>query len=147
MCHVNTIRYVIISMKSDIKTAGLTLKIGFLMRHAYLVLAFLVAASLVRNMIRVISAQKKLDEVRERLVEFERENKELENELEKISSEFYVESQARNKLGLAREGEVILVLPSEEEVKRFSTRRTEDEKYTFPPPNWKKWIEMFIGSS
>jgi cell division protein FtsB len=111
---------------------------------AFLVLGILVVFGLLRNTYKAISAQKRLEEAREDLVEAQERKKELESELLGMSGELYVEKMARDGLGLSYEGEVVLVLPPEEEVKKFSPRRVERQEFSLPKSNWEKWWSMFF---
>ena len=80
----------------------------------------------------VEDAQKQLDRLRE-------ENKILENELEYKKTDEFAEKEIRDKLGLAREGETIVVLPKEDNNGQQETSVTKSQK------NWQKWWELFFG--
>lgn len=73
--------------------------------------------------------------VRDRLRE---ENQALQEKLNEVNSDAFIESQAREKLNLQREGEVVVVLPKGAET-------TQDEVVTAPDkPNWQQWIQLFF---
>ncbi len=76
--------------------------------------------------------------VRKRL---EVENKRLQSELEQAQSPEFIEQEARNRLGLGREGEEVVILPKQQD----SRPRTQDvgEKTYENLPNWKKWWRLF----
>lgn len=69
--------------------------------------------------------------------------KELEEKLQIVNSMEFVESQIRNELGMTKEGEIMVILPDEQIVKKYApkieTPAPQEEK-----PNWKRWIELFI---
>lgn len=67
--------------------------------------------SLSRSIIDIWQKGGLLDKEEERLAKARLENEELAKELERLQSPEYIEKQAREKLGLGREGEVVVVLP------------------------------------
>jgi len=87
------------------------------------------------NLFRVDDRLKK---ERERLLVLKKENMELKKELEEVKTERYVEEVARDKLGMGRKGETIVVLPEieYEEVERKRGRKLE---------NWEKWYRVFFN--
>ena len=107
------------------------------------IFAVFLAFSLFKNFVN----EKKIDEkisTKEKQVEsIRKDNEELEEELEKVKGEEFVEKKLRDKLGLAREGEIVVVLPDDEVLRRFAPKYQEEvEELT--PPNWKKWLNLFI---
>ena len=87
-----------------------------------LFLFFLVAGSLflsiwgTRNYYSIHQAQKKLKKTEEQLTQMELENRELKDQIDNLANSFYLEKLAREKLGLAKKGEVIYkILPQEKE--------------------------------
>ena len=68
---------------------------------------------------------------------------EIQKQLEYVQSQDFIEQEARNKLGLAKEGEIIIILPDEESLKKLSPRR-EEEQELLPEPNWKRWLGLFL---
>lgn len=86
---------------------------------------------------RIKIAQKKVEEARE-------ENEDLAEELKYVQSEEFVEKEARDKLGMGKEGETIVVLSQdliEKEVAKVKKEQEEPEKI----PNWQQWKEVFLG--
>ncbi len=64
-------------------------------------------------------------------------NQELVQKSQEVESEPFIEKQAREKLNLQREGEVVVVLP-----KNLGTFEN-----TSPPPhspNWQRWWKVFF---
>ncbi len=107
------------------------------------IFAVFLAFSLFKNLVN----EKKIDEkisTKEKQVEsIKKENEELEKELERVKGEGFVEKQLRDKLGLAREGEIVVVLPDDEILRKFAPKYEEEED-ELAPPNWKKWLNLFI---
>lgn len=80
----------------------------------------------------VSAAQKQLDDLK-------RENEALKKELDFKSSDQFAEEEIRNKLGLAKPGETIVVLP-----KNDGLQSTVNSQPTTDLPNWQKWWNLFF---
>lgn len=107
------------------------------------VIAFVVM-TVSRGVFRLISSRSKVEEARDKLAQVQKEQEELKAELEKVSSGYYKEEQLRDKLGLAKEGDIVIVLPSEDVLRRLSPRIFEMEEQNVSEPNWKKWAKLFF---
>ncbi len=114
---------------------------GYL-NYLILFIAILLIVSLVRNILRINRAGQEVSEAEERVERMKKENEELKARVESLKSEEYKEAQLRDKLGLTKEGEIILVLPDEETLRKLAPNRPEEED-TLPDPNWKKWFSLF----
>jgi len=86
---------------------------------------------------------KNVERKKEELTQLKKEQERLKAELERVSSEEYVEKQIRDNLGMSRAGELIVVLPDPEIVKKFSPIVAQEEE-VLPDPNWKKWLNLFF---
>jgi len=76
--------------------------------------------------------------VREReLRKIQAENDALEGKLTDMASDAYVESVARDQLGMIREGETIVMLPE-------GVVHTEKNGSDQDLPNWRKWWRLFF---
>jgi hypothetical protein len=67
-----------------------------------------------------------------------KENKELSRQLKDSQSDSYVERIARDKLGLVKDGEAIILLPKSPG--GTGTGATNDAQ----KPNWQKWWSLFF---
>lgn len=105
-------------------------------------LSLLLLISLVRNIARIKKAGEKITAAQQRVEDLEEEQEELKERIEEVNSQEFIEKQLRDKLGLAKEGEVIIVLP-EEEVLRKLAPKPQIEEEMLPDPNWKKWAKLF----
>lgn len=118
-------------------------KIKSYLGYLIIFLFLLMAISLIRNIVRISQAKKRVETAEGRVENLRKENEKLKGELENIESEAYVEFQARDKLGLAGEGEIIVVLPDEEVLRKIAPKIYEEEE-TLPDPTWKKWLHLFF---
>ncbi len=82
----------------------------------------------------IVQAQKELDREKEK-------NQELKQDLAKVKKPEFIESEARDKLLLAKKGEGVIVIPTGTIVGSPSP--------TPPPPdtrpNWQKWWQVFFN--
>lgn len=101
------------------------------------------ALSLFRNFKRIGDANNEVLNAQKRVEKKEEENRKLEENLEKMRSEAFIEKQLRDTLGLAKEGEIIVILPEDEIVRKFAPK-IEKEEDVLPDPNWKKWLLLFL---
>ncbi len=111
-----------------------------------------VSAILVVNLSRSIwDLWRRRDIVVERqnvLRRLEIEHQRLKDELTYSESPLFIEQEARNRLGLAREGEAVILLPksqipSTKSLPRRQAGQTNEEKEEVIP-NWKKWWRLFF---
>ena len=88
------------------------------------------------------NASSKVDDAARKLAKLEGERIDLEEKLKEAESEFSIEKQIRDKLGLAKEGEIVLVLPPPDVLRKLAPAdRIEEE--SLPDPIWKKWARLF----
>jgi cell division protein FtsB len=90
----------------------------------------------------IFSSSEKLSEVNkieDRVKDLEDENKKLKATLEERDSNFYIEKEARNKLGFGKEGETTIVvsqnLLEQEKVSKNLTGKS----------NFEKWLELITN--
>lgn len=112
--------------------------------YGLLALLFLVILvfSFLRNLTKSLQIQRRIQEEERKVEALKQENERLKRERERVTSEVYIEKQIRDKLGLAKEGEYVVVLPDEETLKRLAPK-IEQEEEILPDPNWKKWAQLF----
>ena len=109
----------------------------------FVVIIFIaLSLSLYRSVVRMGKANVGISEARERVDKLKEENRKLEEEIKKVRNIEFIEKQLRDKLGLAKEGEIVVVLP-EDDVLRKLAPEIEEEEETLPDPNWKKWMRLF----
>lgn len=123
-------------------------KIKSLLNYIFVITVVLVILlyvfSLIRNFFKLNSANSLVDEAKIRLEEEKLRQKQLTEKLELVSSEEYKKSMAKEKLGFVEEGEVVIILPDEETLKKLSPRKILPQKHVLPGANWKKWLRVFF---
>src|SRR3989344_8997806 len=115
-------------------------------RNILLFLAFFVVIILaVNGTKRILSLRgtsQKVVEAQEKLEGLKQENEDLRGELTYKKSGRFMEEEIRNKLGLARRGEEVFIVPKEESSQQSAVSSQQDEK-----PNWQKWRDLLLGRS
>ncbi len=108
-----------------------------------LCLIILFSVSLYKNALNVRMVEKKISDKDKEVQKKRDEQSELQKKLEYTQSQEFMEKQLRDKLGLAKEGEIVVVLPPPEVLRKFAPKH-EDEVVKLPDPNWKKWVDLFL---
>ncbi len=78
-----------------------------------------------------------VEEAQKEVLDLKKEQADLAKKLTYVNSSEFVEKEARDKLGLGKEGETILVIPDQNSVP-FSAKATAGEV------NWKQWWDLYI---
>ncbi len=123
---------------------GEKLKQKFVKARIYLLILFIIlfTLSLFRNILKINRAKERIENEKEKVVELESQGRILEEELRKMQGNKYLEDQLRDKLGLAKEGESIVILPDPEILKSL-VPNIPDEKDYLPDPTYVKWLKLF----
>ena len=105
---------------------------------AVIISVFLVVNS-AKKIMMFRDTSEKIGDFEVRLDKLKHENQDLKQELEYKKSDEFVESEIRNKLGLAKEGEVVFLVPKEESGQLPETSNRGNMS------NWQKWWNLFFG--
>lgn len=96
--------------------------------------------NLSRDILRLLRAGDRIKQAQLRVEELEKEHLQLKELKGYYQSEEFIEEQARNKLNLAREGEIIVILPPNiEELVGWQEEEKPQEL-----PNWQRWFRLFF---
>ena len=107
------------------------------------VLVLLLLISTIKNIGRVRNIEGAVQREKDTVEKMKEENARLEAQIAQTQGSAFIEKQIRDKLGLAKTGEAIVVLPDAEILKKLAPQ-TPVEENTLPDPNWKKWLKLFI---
>jgi len=110
--------------------------------YVFYLLLLILTISLSRNISKMRQISKEIQEKEEKVHKLEEEGKKLEKKLEEAQSNDYIEKQIRDKLGLAKPGEIVVVLPDEAVLRKLAPKMEEGED-SLPDPNWEKWAKLF----
>jgi cell division protein FtsB len=110
--------------------------------YALILFVFLFAFSLFRNILKINEAKNRIQREKEKVIKLQEQGRILEEELKKMQGNEFLESQLRDKLGLAKKGESVVILPDTETLKRL-VPEIPDEKDYLPDPIYVKWMKLF----
>ena len=114
-----------------------------IMGYGAWVLAVILLISTVRNIERVISIRNDVEKERQKVAKMEADNTTLQAQIAQAQGSDFIEKQIRDKLGLVKPGEAIVVLPDDNILRKLAPQVIEEEE-TLPDPNWKKWEKLFF---
>src|SRR3989344_433824 len=100
---------------------------------AIIAIVLVIAFNLVTQIINTIKSGDRLSVQAEIVYSLEAKNRELKKKLTQIQSPQFIEEQARDKLGLSKAGETIVVIP-EEKLKQILGASNSAQIIRFP--NW-----------
>jgi len=90
------------------------------------------------NVWKLYKAGDKVEVARKELAEVQAEQEKLKAQLEYVQSDEFVEREAREKLGLGKPGEEVVIVPSPPNPKsQAPNSKTE--------ANWHKWWKLYMG--
>ena len=105
--------------------------------------ALFLSAVLIKNIESITNVRSRVDNAQKEVENLQKEQNELKNRIRTATSEAFVEEVARNKLGLGKAGETVIVLPSDDFLKSLApsleSGDIEPEK-----ANWRKWLGRFF---
>ncbi len=107
-----------------------------------IVVFMILISSLFKSVSRIKVGNAVIEKTKVKIEKSEAENEKLADQVKITQSEEYMEKQLRNKMGLAKEGEIILVLPEPDIVKKLSPQIPIEEEIK-PKSNLQKWMELF----
>ena len=119
-------------------------KISKFGRIFILLVAIIFGYSLIQNIQTILSADTRIQLAYQKLEQSKQENNRLSEQIREVESPFFEEKQARDKLGLAKPGETVVVLPDEATLRRLAPPQLEQTDESLPAANWKKWLELFF---
>ncbi|HTK03673.1 MAG TPA: septum formation initiator family protein [Alphaproteobacteria bacterium] len=99
--------------------------------------------STIRNLTKVFQTRSDIQKEKNTVLKMKSQNEELESQLVQAQSLSFIEKQVRDKLGLAKAGESIVILPDEDTLRKLAPQLSVEEN-TLPDPNWKKWEKLFF---
>lgn len=115
---------------------------GYL-KYLVILVVILLTLSLLGNISKTRGSLKTIEDKKEELLALEEKNKELKENLERVKSDEFIEKQIRDQLGLAKSGEIILVLPEDDVLKKLVPEMSVEEE-DLPDPIWRKWYKLFF---
>ena len=112
-------------------------------RYIMILVAVVFIFSLMGNIVKIRNINSRVERAQERVDKLKAENAELEIRVGEVKNDFFVEKKLRDSLGLAKEGEIVIVLPDEDVLRKLAPKG-ESKVEELPEANWEKWIEIFM---
>lgn len=114
-------------------------------RSIYLVIiliGLIISFGLVRNLYSIYQNSKFQEQAVRKLEKLRAENTRLKEEVVTSQEQSFIEREARERLGLVKPGEVVVILPTAKEVSPSAQSLTEVKTSR---PIWQQWVGLFFG--
>lgn len=80
---------------------------------AIILIVLLIGHNLIVQIMDALRSGERLSEAADKVYRLEVENKQLKQKLKEVQSEEFIEEQSRNKLGLSKAGEILVIIPED----------------------------------
>lgn len=97
----------------------------------------LVIKNNISGIFRTLEDENTAENLKEKLVSEQKKNQFLKEHLFYVKTDQFVEEEAREKLGMSRPGEYIVIAPT-------STPLNQEKIEINTKPNWHRWLELFF---
>lgn len=118
-------------------------KLNKLTGYAIWLLILILAVSVVRGIGNAGRIKAEIDAEEARVAKMREDNRRLEAQILQTQGEVFIEKEIRDKLGLVKGGEAVVVLPDEDTLRKLAPVVL-SESVALPDPNWRKWLKLFI---
>jgi cell division protein FtsB len=99
-----------------------------------------IAGSLIKQISATVASSERLIGLINEVAELKIKNRELYSQIERIKTKEFIEEQARNKLGLIKDGETLVII-SDDKLKQVMG--VSQSAQVARLPNWKGWLRLF----
>jgi len=106
-----------------------------------ILLSLVLAYNLITQIIDSVKSGDRLSQAADNVYKLEAKNKELKKKLSEVQSPEFIEQQARDKLGLGRPGETMVIIPDE---KLKEVMGASQPAQQIRLPNWLGWLRVFF---
>lgn len=124
-------------------TENIKKKLNKLASYVIWLLIILLAVSVIRSIGNAGRVKAEIDAEEARVAKMREDNKRLEAQILQTQGEVFIEKEIRDKLGLVKGGEAIVVLPDEDTLRKLAPVAI-NESVTLPDPNYRKWLKLFL---
>ena len=107
---------------------------------AIILLVLVIAYNLLAQITKALRSQDRLSAQAEAVLSLEAKNRELKRKLTDIQSPEFIEQQARDKLGLGKSGETVVIIPEEKLKTVLGASKSAEPRL----PNWLGWLRVFF---
>lgn len=103
------------------------------------ILGLMVAIQMSLNIWKVYRSGRRISEAQKQLDEARKQQSQLQKDLTVVQSPEFIEKEAREKLGMGRPGEVVLILP------KFPSAKYEAQSAKEKLATWQQWWKLYVG--
>ena len=89
------------------------------------------------NVWKLYKAGDKVEIARKELAQAEAEQEKLKAQLEYVQSDEFIEREAREKLGLGKPGETVVIVPTPQIASKVQSDKGSEQ-------NWRKWWKLYV---
>lgn len=107
----------------------------------FILMVGVLSYNLLRQLSFTLGSSDRINQALDEVQRLELKNKDLKGKLEKIKSVEFLEEQARNKLGLGKQGETLVII-SEDKIKEILGASQPSQEIRLP--NWQGWLKLFF---
>jgi cell division protein FtsB len=107
---------------------------------AGVIIILIITYNLINQILSTLKSGDRLQVASDELYKLELKNKGLKEKLTEVKSPDFIEGEARDKLGLARSGETVVVIPENKLQQVLSATKRQEEVRL---PNWLGWFKVF----
>ena len=105
-----------------------------------ILVSLVVAYNLITQIMESTKSGERLSQAADTVYKLESQNRQLKQKLSQIQSPEYIEEEVRNKLGLSKKGETVVVIPEEKLKLVLGTSSSAQIRF----PNWLGWLKVFF---
>lgn len=105
-----------------------------------ILIVLVIAYNILIQITDALKSGERLSSQAEVVYQLEAKNRQLKKKLSEVQSPQFIEEQARNKLGLGKAGETIVIIPEEKLKQVLGTSQSAEVRL----PNWLGWWKVFF---
>lgn len=105
------------------------------------IVVLIITYNLLGQIFTTLKAGERLKTATDELSSLAQKNNELKKQLTQVQTPDFIEQQARDKLGLGKGNETIVVIPDDK--LKSVLGATEEQKQDIKLPNWQGWLRLF----
>lgn len=104
-------------------------------------IVLVIAYNLIVQIVSAIKSGERLTEAADAVYRLEIKNNQLKQKLVQTQSSDFIEEQARNKLGLGKKGEIVVIIPDDKlRLVLGASQSAQEVRF----PNWLGWLKVFF---
>lgn len=105
-----------------------------------ILVSLIVAYNLITQTLEATKSGERLSQAADVVYKLEMKNKDLKKKLSQIQSSEFIEEEVRNKLGFAKKGETVVVIPEDKLKMVLGSSSSAQIRL----PNWLGWMRLFF---